>query len=286
MDEKLSFREIFASHQGKYSDKWDSYLDVYDRVLWHLRNKPINVLEIGVLNGGSLEIWDKYFPNVLKILGIDVNPLCAELQYESSKIKVLIGDAASEQTREVIALESNSFSLIVDDGSHQSQDVIKTFASLFPLLDSGGVYVVEDLCCSYWMEWGGGLNLETSATSFFKALIDVVNFQHWGFDGVRSDVLCQFGITTSSELEAALSRIQSVNFFNSMCVITRQAEGTDIGSRVGAGNEQSVDQLVDVPRVIYPPPQKTKFKNRKPSLLTKIVRKFRGLMPKISPNQA
>lgn len=260
MSGQLTFREIFASHRGKYSDKWDSYLDVYDRVLWHLREKPINVLEIGVQNGGSLEIWDKYFPNALKILGADINPECAGLQYDSSKIKVLIGDANSEQTKKAITSEANHLSLIVDDGSHQSQDIITTFTSLFPVLDSGGVYVVEDMCCSYWMEWGGGLDMETSAMSFFKALTDVVNFQHWGFGDNRSDVLCQFGITISPELELALGKIQSVTFFNSMCVITRQSEISNIGTRVGGGNNQSVAQLVQLPITIEVPAQRPKFR--------------------------
>ena len=95
MNDKLSFREIFSSHQGKYSDKWDSYLEVYDLVLTSLRGKPITLLEIGVQNGRSLEIWDKYFPNAQKILGCDVNPQCSRLLDDSPKIKVIIGDASS-----------------------------------------------------------------------------------------------------------------------------------------------------------------------------------------------
>lgn len=246
MNDKRNFREIFSSHQGKYSDKWDSYLDVYDLVLASLRDKPIRLLEIGVQNGGSLEIWDKYFPAAQKILGCDVNPQCSLLQYNNPKIKIIIGDAASVETKEEIKLESGSLSLILDDGSHTSRDIIQTFISLFPLLDANGTYMVEDTHCSYWLEWGGGLNSEISSISFFKSLADVVNFEHWGLGGLRSDVFSRFGFTISPEMEESLGHIQSVNFFNSICVITKQSRPVNVGPRVGAGILKTVDPLLGV----------------------------------------
>jgi hypothetical protein len=77
---------MFFAHEAKYSDKWDSYLDVYERVLGDLRNKSINILEIGVQNGGSLEIWDKYFPNSIKVLGCDINPHPGSFGLNGSRI--------------------------------------------------------------------------------------------------------------------------------------------------------------------------------------------------------
>jgi hypothetical protein len=261
MRDNTSFRDIFSSHQGKYSDKWDSYLEVYDLVLTSLREKPITLLEIGVQNGGSLEIWDKYFPDAQKILGCDVNPKCSLLLYDNPKIKVIIGDAASAETKEAIKLESESLSLILDDGSHTSRDIIQTFLSLFPLLDSNGIYIVEDICCSYWLDWGGGLNSETSSISFFKSLVDVVNFQHWGLDGLRSDVLSRFGFKISPEFEQSLTHIQSVNFFNSICVITKNDRPANIGPRVGAGLLKTVDPLLGVTTDLVVPIQQPTLRN-------------------------
>ncbi|MEI8210365.1 MAG: hypothetical protein WCG16_14235, partial [Methylococcales bacterium] len=54
---------IFANHKGKVSDKWSIYLYEYSRLFETYRNRPVRLLEIGVQNGGSLEIWGQYFVN-------------------------------------------------------------------------------------------------------------------------------------------------------------------------------------------------------------------------------
>lgn len=55
MDQR-SLRTLKTEHAGKGSDKTSLYLDVYDRVFASCRDRPIRMLEVGVLNGGSLEI--------------------------------------------------------------------------------------------------------------------------------------------------------------------------------------------------------------------------------------
>ena len=56
-----NFHTLTIEHKGKISDKWNLYLDIYERIFCSLRNKPISLLEIGIQNGGSLEIWASYF---------------------------------------------------------------------------------------------------------------------------------------------------------------------------------------------------------------------------------
>lgn len=245
MQNSNSFREVFFAHEGKYSDKWDSYLDVYDQFLNNIRYNRVNILEIGVQNGGSLEIWDEYFPNALSIVGCDINEKCSQLNFQSPKIKVVIGDAASGTTKTKLIKLAKSYSLIVDDGSHHSRDIIDNFTSLFPLLEPHGLYVVEDMCCSYWSDFGGGLNENRSAMSFFKSLTDVVNFQHWGLGDIQTHFHSHFGVSISAELALALSQIRSVTFINSMCVINRQEAKSDIGPRIGGGRFKGVDQLLN-----------------------------------------
>ena len=64
-----SLRDLYSTHSGKVSDKWSTYLDEYERIFSEYRDKPVRLLEIGVQNGGSLEIWRQYFPNAELILG-------------------------------------------------------------------------------------------------------------------------------------------------------------------------------------------------------------------------
>ena len=69
-----SLKDLYKNHSGKVSDKWTIYLEQYDEKLKKYQDLPIKLLEIGVLNGGSLEIFSKYFSTMVeppKILAKD-----------------------------------------------------------------------------------------------------------------------------------------------------------------------------------------------------------------------
>ena len=171
--------QLYREHKGKLSDKWSLYLTEYDRLFTVYRNQPVQLLEIGVQNGGSLEIWDQYFPNARKIIGCDINPSCAALQYRSPRIAVVTGDANLDEFQNEILQYASTFDIIIDDGSHDSSDIVRSFARYFPYLSETGIYVAEDLHCSYWDNFEGGLHQPLSAMSFFKRLTDIVNHEHW-----------------------------------------------------------------------------------------------------------
>jgi len=56
-----TLKDLYQNHSGKVSHKWTSYLDVYEDKLKHYQKLPIKFCEIGIMNGGSLEIFSKYF---------------------------------------------------------------------------------------------------------------------------------------------------------------------------------------------------------------------------------
>jgi hypothetical protein len=71
-----SFRELFSEHEGNLIDKWDHYFEIYDRYFTKYRNQPVNILEIGISHGGSLQLWRKYFGEQAQIFAVDVNEDC------------------------------------------------------------------------------------------------------------------------------------------------------------------------------------------------------------------
>ena len=151
--------DLYKAHEGKVSDKWALYLREYDRLFAPYREQAISMLEIGIQNGGSLEIWNQYFPNAQKFVGCDINPECAKLTYADPRIAVIVGDATALETQVQVLAQSANFDLIIDDGSHTSSDIVKAFARYFPALKSGGLFVAEDLHCSYWQDYGSSLYL-------------------------------------------------------------------------------------------------------------------------------
>jgi 2-polyprenyl-3-methyl-5-hydroxy-6-metoxy-1,4-benzoquinol methylase len=56
-----------------YSTKLIKYFKLYDDLFSKYINKKIIFVEIGILNGGSLQIWKKFFGNKARIIGIDQN---------------------------------------------------------------------------------------------------------------------------------------------------------------------------------------------------------------------
>jgi Methyltransferase domain len=156
-DSMKTLDQLISDHRGKVMDKWASYIQEYEHLFARFRNQPIVLLEVGVQNGGSLELWNEYLHSAKAIIGCDINPECATLQFATDRIHLLIGDANDEQCARQIATISPGLDIIIDDGSHTSKDVIGVFSRYFPLLKSDGLYVIEDLHCSYWREYEGGL---------------------------------------------------------------------------------------------------------------------------------
>jgi len=55
---------MFMEHEGYVSDKMEHYLPIYEAAFsrFTAREQPIHLLEIGVQNGGSLQVCSKYIP--------------------------------------------------------------------------------------------------------------------------------------------------------------------------------------------------------------------------------
>jgi O-antigen biosynthesis protein len=253
-----SLHQLYAKHTGKVSDKWSLYLAEYDRLFAEYRNKPIRLLEIGIQNGGSLDIWSKYFSNATALIGCDINPACILLSYDDPRIQVVIGDANAPDVHEVVLKHSPQFDIIIDDGSHLSSDIVKSFALYFPRLVEGGIFIAEDLHCSYWSRFEGGLYDPYSSISFFKRLADVINHEHWGIARERAEILRGIFTKYGCEVDAdMLSQVHSVEFINSMCVVRKaSADLNGLGRRVITGSLELVvpdhSELHDCPYQLDP----------------------------------
>ena len=75
-----SLHELLANVQ-KSSDKWALYLDVYEELFAPFRERPISILEMGIQNGGFIEVLAAYFPKAVKIVGCDIDEKCGSLVF-------------------------------------------------------------------------------------------------------------------------------------------------------------------------------------------------------------
>jgi hypothetical protein len=237
-----SIETIHRNKTGKVSDKWASYLSYYDQLFSLLRDEPLKLLEIGVQNGGSLETWSQYFNNATLLLGCDIDPKCAELLYSDPRINIVVGDANSAATYQKVVGISSTFNIIIDDGSHKSNDIINSFINYFPQLCPGGLYVVEDTCCLYMDDFGGGVLNEFGASSFFKRLTDVINYQFWKDEVSISTYLRTFFDLCSTPAFIMDGWIESIEFRNSIICIKKALKPSHekLGERIIVGSDAHV----------------------------------------------
>lgn len=205
----MTYAEAWRSHDGNVSFKWSDYLEHYDEQIVRHLSGPVDFLEIGVQNGGDLQVWQKVLPKGSSVLGIDIDQRCASLG-----LPVLIGSAADGGWLETV-LGNRRFDIIIDDGSHFCNEVRASFGLLWSRVKPGGWYVVEDLHTSYWSSHGGGLNRPDSSIEELKTLIDDLNLQH---------------VTTS-----VVPSVRSVFFADSVCIIRKYA-GEPLNHEIKTGS--------------------------------------------------
>jgi hypothetical protein len=162
---------LFFAHHGRLVNKWVHYLDVYERHFAPYRNTPLKMLEIGVFKGGSLDLWRDYFGADAKIFGIDLDPECANRVTPPNQVR--IGSQDNAKFLRSVVDELGAPDIILDDAAHVGRLQRASFDVLFPLLREGGLYVIEDLCTSYWRGvYEGGYRRKGSGIEFIKEMID------------------------------------------------------------------------------------------------------------------
>lgn len=123
-----------------------SYIDVYSDVLQSRRLSAKNVMEIGVKDGGSIIMWNEYFPSAL-ITGIDINESTIP---QTEKIRLLVGDAYT--TDFVKCLSDRRYDVIIDDGPHTLDSMLFVAEFYSRLLSHDGILIIEDIQNFNWTQ--------------------------------------------------------------------------------------------------------------------------------------
>lgn len=169
-------KEFFYANEGRLLHKWLHYFDIYDRHLSKFRDRPVTIVEIGVFHGGSLRMWRDYFGPQARIIGVDIDPRCAELAEDG--IEIVIGDQADREFLTELRRQVGRVDVVIDDGGHRVEQQRATFDVLYPAVRDGGVFLVEDLHTNYWTSYGGGLRRPDTFIEHAKTLIDQMHAWH------------------------------------------------------------------------------------------------------------
>jgi 23S rRNA U2552 (ribose-2'-O)-methylase RlmE/FtsJ len=174
----MSLWSHFISNDELLTMKSVHYFPIYERHFSRFKNLDVTIFEIGVWEGGSLQIWKKYFGPNATIVGIDIDEQC--IAAEEDQIHIRIGDQSDTEFLDRLIKEFGVPDIIIDDGSHESRHINATFDHLYPMQLKNSVYLVEDTFFSYREESGFVLKQCESFMERTKKMIDLLHARYLG----------------------------------------------------------------------------------------------------------
>lgn len=241
-EEAGHLRAFFDRHDDRLLHKWHHYFEIYERHFARFRGRPICLVEFGVSQGGSLQMWRDYFGPQAVIHGVDINPQCR--QFEEPGTHIHIGDQEDRAFLRRLAGELPPIDILIDDGGHTMRQQIHTFEELFPSVQPEGVYLVEDLHTSYWKRWGGGVRKPGTFIEYSKHFIDKLHAWH-------SQELGRLAVDDFTR------SVASLHFYDSVLVIEKRPMSAPTHERKGEAR--------------FPD-----YEHRSPRLVDRLRRKLRG----------
>lgn len=152
MNELTKLANKYLSDKGTVYDAKHNYTEAYFKEFGELKDKELNILEIGILGGASAMMWKDFFTNS-QIYCCDVVQNYIQILEWEDRIRPFYMDQSNRESIKLSmgklvdfkTMKAPQFDIIVDDGSHQIVHQQITLGMLFPYLKSGGIYVLEDL---------------------------------------------------------------------------------------------------------------------------------------------
>ena len=117
--EDLAF--FYGTDKGHDDHK---YTDLYHALFEPIRDRVLNITEIGVALGQSLQVWHDYFEHA-NVWGVDIHPLVIKrarrMFAEKPRVHILRANSKSNDVKH-LGLSEKSMDIIIDDGVRAQHD--------------------------------------------------------------------------------------------------------------------------------------------------------------------
>lgn len=146
-----------------------AYCLYFNELFAAFRHRQITLLEIGVLGGNSLCMWDAFFDHPKsKIVGVDIHERWTPSPESRSHFR--LGSQDDPSFLASLVHEFGLFDIVLDDGSHFSRHQKASLDILWAYVKPGGVYVCSDTHTSYTYPW-----TDNGERSFVESTMDWIH---------------------------------------------------------------------------------------------------------------
>ena len=205
----MSIHPMIHDRQHNWKQKtYNDYANHYLQYFKKLKNEPIKILEFGILEGYSVEMWEKEFPNA-QIFAVDTNS--QNFVYKPKRAKYIMGDLDQQEFRNQVK-QHGPWDIIIDDASHYCDQQVTLFKEFWPQIKDQGVYVVEDLLTSYWPKLSYAPKEQPlTGIDYLKTLVDHLNSY--------TDKQYEYGSRVGQPLNELDKTIYSIHFYSQIAFI-------------------------------------------------------------------
>ena len=130
------------SDKGTEHDYINGY---YDAEFTPKKYSSIRLMEIGVLNGESINLWQKYFEDAFEIIGVDINITNQAIATVNTTDEVILDKADAYSDEYIKKILNDFFDYIIDDGPHTLESQIYFLENYYRKILKGGKLIIEDI---------------------------------------------------------------------------------------------------------------------------------------------
>ena len=194
-----------------HSLKIDTYFENYESAFEGLQKRNLVVVEAGVLDGGSLKMWQSFFGSTSRIIGIEKNPKAVELR--SLGVEIFIADQESKADLRKVFEEIGPIDVFIDDGGHTAKGQIISSLVAAKHVRDGGFIIIEDTHSSFASDFG--MPHKYSFANWVHQVADLMDQAYLVNKGINDQKSFK---KYSAELVEFVSHVHEVRKFRSMTI--------------------------------------------------------------------
>ena len=132
-----------------------SYLPLYQKLLISKKETAKNILEVGILNGGSIKLWSDFFTNA-NVYGLDIMNIDNVWEGIKNNDKIILHTSTDAYNTDFFIthfLNKNiKCDFMLDDGPHTLESMVQFIKLYSQIMTDDGILIVEDVKSLDWIE--------------------------------------------------------------------------------------------------------------------------------------